>query len=194
MRRSLVAIGAVTAVVAAACGGHRSAAPPPPTVVASTTTTTTPDPTVVPPVITAAYLDAVFARLNHVYGDAVRELVQARSVDPRVQTLLRAIYADPQYQYELNVFQQGLASSLAQLRPNPGDPVFSLVRWRLSDGCIETTVLVNPDAQLIQPVTPVQAFIDLKAGTGSHDPGHLNRTNWSISYERNTPPPGESCA
>ena len=72
-------------LVLAACSGksHDAApttsAPPPPTTAATTQASlpasTTPNPDVIPPVITVAYVNAVFAVLNHINGNAARSLV-----------------------------------------------------------------------------------------------------------------------
>ena len=76
-------VGSVVAILLtlAACSGksHDSAPTTPPPTTAATTqasppTTAGPNPDVIPPVITAAYVNAVFAVLNHVYGDATRTI------------------------------------------------------------------------------------------------------------------------
>ena len=89
-----------------------SAPPPPPstaaTVQATPPTTALPNPDVIPPVITAAYVNAVFAVLNHINGDAVRALVASKRVTPTVTLYLRAMYNDPLYAEELRIAQQSL--------------------------------------------------------------------------------------
>ena len=85
------------ALVLAACSGksHDAApttsAPPPPTTAATTQASppasTAPNPDVIPPVITVAYVNAVFAVLNHLNGDAVSALVASRHVTPTVEAV-----------------------------------------------------------------------------------------------------------
>ena len=86
MRNKLLSFCSLVALlgVLAACSGksHDAApttsAPPPPTTAATTQASlpasTTPNPDVIPPMITVAYVNAVFAVLNHLNGNAVRAL------------------------------------------------------------------------------------------------------------------------
>src|ERR1700757_4349359 len=105
MRRRHLALGLTAALFVAACssGSHQaspSTTPPAPSTSAAGQTTV-PNPDVIPPVITVAYVNAVFKALNHINGDAVRSLVASRQVTPTVETYLRAIYNDPLYTEEL---------------------------------------------------------------------------------------------
>ena len=102
MRRRLLVLGGAVVLAVAACssGSHRSS---PPTTVPVTSTSAVPvaggpNPDVVPPVITVAYVNAVFAALNHINGNAARLLVDDGQFTNNVRSILRAIYNDPLYE------------------------------------------------------------------------------------------------
>ena len=84
-------------------------------------TTTTVDPWAVPAVIDVAYLQRVMDRLDQSLGDALRELVAAKSVDPKVDQILRAIYSDSELPVAERDFQLH-PGDLAKFRTDPGDP------------------------------------------------------------------------
>ncbi len=136
MRRRVFVAGAVVVVALSACSGKgRDAAPtttaPPPTTAATTRasppTTTVPNPDVVPAVITPAYVNAVFAVLNHLNGNVSRALVADGRITPQAMTDLRAIYNDPLYEQELTFARNSLSQSSGNVRKPPGD-VMTTVR------------------------------------------------------------------
>src|SRR5581483_4828845 len=97
MRRRFLALAMVMLAAGACSGsGHHSAGP-------TTTgqTVAAPNPDVIPPVITPAYVNAVFVVLNHINGNAVRSLVAAGKVTDQVTDDLRAIYSPNLYPVEL---------------------------------------------------------------------------------------------
>ena len=132
MRRRVFVAGAVVVVALSACSGKgRDAAPTttaPPATTAATTrasppTTTVPNPDVVPAVITPAYVNAVFAVLNHVYGDATRSLRASHAVTSGVKTDLRVIFNDPLYSAQVQAATLSLSGAIANVRPDVGDGV-----------------------------------------------------------------------
>ena len=110
MRRGYLALFLAVLVSVAACSsnGHSSAPP-------------SPNPNVIPKVITVAYVNAVFAVLNHVNGDATRALIANASVTPEVLRDLRAIYGDSLYPEEVKIAQETITAGLSNFRRPPGD-------------------------------------------------------------------------
>lgn len=130
MRRRLFLVGVVVLLVATACGGHS----PPRNAVSHTPV---PNTRIVPRHITVAYVDAVFVKLNHIYGDAVRAAVKAKAVTPAVRTDLHAIYKNPEYERKVTSFSMNLRIGLNNIRPNPGDQITTVVKLiSASPGCI----------------------------------------------------------
>lgn len=178
----------------AACSGksHDAASttsvpPPTPTTAATvqaTPPTTAPNPDVIPPVITVAYVNAVFAVLNHINGDAVRALVAANQVTSTVRLYLRAVYNDPLYAEEVKIAQQSIDGSLSNVRQPPGDRTTrtnKLIAATKSCVFIETStdlsrVLVHPTAEA------ASEYYTLTAKQPRVDPQHLNPTPWAISF------------
>ena len=171
----MLAAVAILALVPACSSGSRKGSQPPPTAPG-------PNPDVIPAVITPAYVDAVFKVLNHINGNAVRELVASRRLSPSVTSALQAIYADPLYEVELRVFEQGLATGLANVRIHPGDRttrVARLISW--TGTCIFVQTSSNLSAVEVKP-GPLAASEYWKLGlkTASEDPNHLNPTPWVL--------------
>ncbi|MBO0747978.1 MAG: hypothetical protein J2O47_06500, partial [Acidimicrobiaceae bacterium] len=97
-----------------------------PTTVAPTTTA--PDPEVVPAVITPAYVNAVFAVLNHIWDNSLRAELTAANVTPQAIADLRAIFNDPLFDQELKIATQELPSGILNVRHPPGDQVTTVIR------------------------------------------------------------------
>src|SRR5436190_20829628 len=72
----------------------------------ATTTTTTIDVTKVPDHITVEYANAVMKSLDHVLGDAIRDLVENKAPDQHFLDLLNAVYDDPELEHQQSVFGQ----------------------------------------------------------------------------------------
>src|SRR5580704_1973201 len=85
-------ISLALASLAAACGATTTTAQGTATVPPGATTTTS-DNWAVPATIEVAYLQRVMDRLDQSLGDALREMVTAKSVDNRVTRILDALYA-----------------------------------------------------------------------------------------------------
>ncbi len=188
MRRKLVALGGAVVVALAACSGssHQTS----PTTLSPTTDSPPPstaaaiNPDVIPPVITAAYVNAVFVVLNHINGDAVRSLVASKKVTPAVEMYLRAIYNDPLYSQEVKIAQQSIAGDLSNVRRPPGDLVTTVDRLiSTSKTCVFAETQTDFAQVLVDPSAPAASeyFAMTRKQSGS-DPGHLNPTPWSLSF------------
>lgn len=152
------------------------------------------NPDVVPSVITPAYVDAVMKKLDHIYGNAVRLEVATKDIPPQVITDLRAIYLNPQYRRELQIFSSSLVDTLSQLRPKPGDRIFLVHKLLVAKpNCILVQVVANYSAVIIKPESPRTAFVVLTSQDKSTKETKMNPTPWAISYEENIPPSGTTC-
>ncbi|MCU4187529.1 hypothetical protein K6U06_24440 [Acidiferrimicrobium sp. IK] len=210
MRRTfwLAGILILTASAASACGGgtHHSTDPTTtllPTTTSTTpstlppaTTTTVPDPVNIPPTIDAAYVNAVLAQLNHVYGDAQRIEIATKFLPKSIPPLLRAIFGDAQYARELSVFSQALqGNQLDGLSPNAGDRKMTAVALSSnSTSCIQASIVA--DYRSVDPVAPpsVPGYVVLRPKISADDPQGVNRTPWMIFYESNqAPSSGDAC-
>lgn len=179
MRRRILALGAVLACLVAGCSSsHRAAA---------TTTTSTvpgPNPDVVPAVITPAYVNAVLADLNHVYGNATRALVATKAVTPAVREDLRAIFNDPLFAQQLSEATQSLSGPIQNVRSDPGDGTITVRRLIRSSGtCIFVETETNLSTVLVRPSpSPVAEYYELDLKQKGIDPNHLNPTPWAFGY------------
>jgi hypothetical protein len=190
MRRRLLALGGAVMLAVAACssGSHRSS---PPTTVPVTSTSAVPvaggpNPDVVPPVITVAYVNAVFAALNHINGNAARLLVDDGQFTNNVRSILRAIYNDPLYEVEVRVFEQSLTNQLSNVRRPPGDRVTVVMHLlTASPKCI--FVSTHSDLSAVQ-VTPTRAaaseYWELQPKQPGADPTRVNPTPWALSFNQ----------
>lgn len=188
---------ALLAFLLVACSGTTRHAAAPIVSVAPATTTTV-DPTVVPPVITVGYLNAVLAKLDHVYGDAVREFVAKRDVTQAVNIRLRSIYNDPLYQEQLKIFSEALAQPFSNYRMPPGDPHTTVSRILTSStSCVwlETQRDYGAVTVVTEPVAPSQ-YMAISARPSSRATT-LNPTAWiitaNVTYPSMTPPPQDPC-
>lgn len=147
-------------------------------------TTTTTSPYAVPPVITAAYVDSVFAALNHVQGDATRALMSARAVTPGLQVDLRAIFNDPLYAEEVKIYGEELQAGLDHFRQVPGD-IRTTVRdlVHASSTCVFVETVSDADEVNLKPIQPpASEYWMLQPKQPGADPDHLNPTGWSLSF------------
>lgn len=227
MRRSLLALCAAVTILAGACGStHKTSAPPttpvatapipssttrppsttPPssadptttTTVAPTTTTTVPDTSVVPRRITVAYVDAVLAKLNHVYGDAVRSLVANGKITRPVLADIAAIYSGGLNPIEVRIFAGASKPTIDSLKQHPGDRVMHVRRLIAgSPSCIFARVSVDESAVARHPaVEPSHIYEGMKStNVGAHR-NPLNPTPWVFFYDLTTSSkhsPGDPC-
>jgi hypothetical protein len=170
---------AVMAVLAGCSSGRHTAAP-----TTTTAQTASPNPDVVPAVITPAYVDAVFRVLNHVYGNATRELFQSRAVTPIVQTDLRAIFNNPLYGQELQNARDSLGTPPSSLRQPLGDVITTVVKMiSASPECVFVQTSSDFTAVLAKPTTPAAAeYWVLRPKDTAADPNRLNPTAWALTF------------
>jgi hypothetical protein len=187
MRHAFLALGAAAVLSAASCSsGSPRASIPATTVAPLTTTTTAPDPDVIPPVITPAYVNAVFVVLNHLASNASRLLATDRAVTPEVKSDLRAAFNDPVYAQQVQMAQQALLQGVVNnVKLSGGDPVTVVLRlMTATPGCIfaETRTNFSP-IEIHATPTPASEYYELRPKQRGADPMHLNPTPWAISRE-----------
>jgi hypothetical protein len=179
----LLALGGMAMLAVAACSSGTHHASPPTTSLAPSTVAA-PDADIVPPVITVAYVNAVLAVLNHVYGNATRALVASRRMTPDVRADLRSIYNDPAYGQQLSAAQLSLTTVITNVRLHPGDPVI-LVKKLMSAAatCVFFEATTDLSKVLVHP-TPSAAseYFELARKQPGGDPRDLNQTRWAISF------------
>jgi hypothetical protein len=146
--------------------------------------TTTTNPYAVPAVIDAAYVNQVLAGLDAVTGDAVRIVLQTRSIPREVYDRLRAIYSNDRWlQVDIDGLQSDMRRGFDTYRKPPGNQVTTVTQLiTVKHDCIfarvnrdYTAIGVNSSATDIQWValTPLDPNRDI-AG--------YNRTRWSLAY------------
>lgn len=187
MRLRILAVGGTIVLALAGCAsGHAHASP---TTTSPTPTTVAINPDLVPPVITVAYVDAVFNVLNHLYGNATRAELSARAMTSITIEDLRAAYLDPQYAFEIGIFRSALQGALGQLRSHPGDRVFNVSNLLVANQtCIEAQVLSNYAAVDLNSAPPSTGYVELRPKQSNDDPQHRNPSPWAIYYEKTTRP------
>ncbi len=192
MRRIWLGFLAALALAVTACGGgshHSSSAPTTasgtPRLAPTTTHATTtlpPDPAVVPPVITPAYVNAVLAQLNHVYGNAVRTELGTDNVPPVVVAAVRAIFNDPEFSEQLKILTQAIIPLPTNLKQPPGDRSTKVQKLiSNTESCI--FVQTTTDYSAVDVTTVPQTgseFFELAPKAAGHDPQSLNPTPWAI--------------
>lgn len=183
MRRRFLALAAAALVLLAGCSGpNRQASAP--TTPAGGRTARSPNPDVIPAVITPAYVDAVFAVLNHINGNAVRSMLAANAVTPTVQRDLRAVFADPLYVQEIKIANQTLAQGTRNFRRPPGD-IETTVRRVIaaSRSCVFVSAVSNFRAVVTKEGSSAASeYWVLMPKPSGIDPSHLNPTPWALAF------------
>ncbi|HET9071818.1 MAG TPA: hypothetical protein VFN60_07885 [Acidimicrobiales bacterium] len=138
---------------------------------------------VVPPVITVAYVDGVFAKLDAVAGDALRSSKAADRVTQQAVQNLYAVFDESIVGPQLKGLGLTVQSHFANIRPNPGNESTNVVRLlHRSASCIFATVRTNfTQVTDKSPRPPVVQYEGLRRVTA------LNRregdpTPWEIFY------------
>lgn len=183
MRRKLLALGGVAVLALAACstGTHQAA---PATTTPAPPTSAPLDPSVIPPVITVPYVNAVFAVLNHINGDAARSLIASRRLTPTVIADLRAIYGDPLYAVEIRVADEALTTDFANVRMPPGDRRTLVTRViSASARCVFVETRSDLSAVEIVPTrSAASEYWDLRPKQAGSDPRKINPTPWALAF------------
>lgn len=184
MRHRFLAPLAALSMLAAACSGsvrHAAVATTAPAPRAYA-----PNPDVIPPVITPAYVNAVFAVLNHINGNATRLIIAADEVTPRALSELRSIYSPALLAVEIKVFKSGLTDGLPNLRSPVGDRVTTVVSIvSASPQCIfvETSSSLSA-VERVPTASPADEYWELVPKQADQAIGGLNPTPWSLANNR----------
>jgi hypothetical protein len=182
MRRRILALGGAVVLVLAACSGraHDTA---PTTTPPSPSTVAAPNPDVIPPVITVAYVNAVLAVLNHVYGNATRALRVTHSVSTDVKSDLRAIFNDPLYAQQVHAATLSLKGVINNVRADPGDLRTVVIRLITgSPTCIFVETKTNFSAAFIHPTPqPASEYYELAPKQHAENPQGINPTPWAFA-------------
>ena len=212
-RTAISALAATLALVAStACssgGGERGSAGANPTVatdpprtnpsiatVPAPTTTTIPY--AVPAVIDAAYVNRVLAGLDAVTGDAVRLVLQTRTIPRDVYDRLKAIYSDDKWlQIDIDGLQSDMRAGFSTYRPVPGNQVTTVTQLiTVRAQCIFARV--NRDYSAVgNNSTSDTQWVALKPSDPACDVRGYNHTQWSLAYNgytSNRTQPPDPCA
>jgi hypothetical protein len=187
MRRRLLALGGAVVLAVAACSSGSHQAIPPTTSPLPTTSVVPiaggPNPEVIPPVITVAYVNAVLTALNHVYGNATRDLRSTHTVTPTVKLYLRSIFNDPLYNQQVNAASLSLQGVINNVRANPGDLKTTVSRLiTASENCIFVQTKTDFSQAFIHPTPqPASEYYELAPKQSGDDPGNLNPTPWAFA-------------
>lgn len=183
-RRSTVLLGLLALVAAGACAGNAAPASTGATVPKVAPTTIAADPYAVPAKIDEAYLNKVFAALEHVDGDATRLIVAGQTLVPEAAKRLRAIYAEDEFQAQVNLWLDiVIKKDLGRSKPNPGDRRTTVSQvLTATPGCIYAAV--NRDySAIVDDSTPSAEFVGLKPSDPARDSFNLNPTPWMVFFD-----------
>jgi hypothetical protein len=182
MRRTLLALGGAAVLAVSGCA-HRSHAAAPPTTSTPASTSSAPDPYVIPPVITVAYVNAVFKVLNHINGNAARSVVSVGHLTEPAIADLRSIYNDPLYGIELRVFDQSIATHFANVRRPPGDRETEVLKvLAASASCIFVESKSDLSAVQVRPSPGAASeYWQLSPKQSVSDRTNLNPTPWGLT-------------
>jgi hypothetical protein len=178
-----VALGGLLMLLVAACSSSSHAADPPP----ASTPSSTAAPAgsyAIPRVITVAYVNSVLKALNHVNGNAARELARTHEINSVVKSELRAIFNDPAYELQLEGAEQSLRQGvISNVRPAGGDVHTSvLALLTATKRCIFFQSTSDSSGLFSHPTaSPASAYIELLPKQPGHDPEHLDSTPWAFS-------------
>jgi hypothetical protein len=183
-----VTVVLVSALAAACSGGGDTSRSASPTVREEPSTTTAPVVPVdlVPAVIDVAYIQRVIDALDHVEGDAVRELVRAGVPNRAFYERLRAVYLDPEFQRVQTSIGASAANGLQGVAEHPSDPVTRISRLiTASAECIFVGVDRNFGPMFKEPPTAEErhTFLALGRTKSALDPAHHNPTAWMIGFD-----------
>jgi hypothetical protein len=176
-------VGLLTLAGVGACGGNDTPTSAGATVPKATSTTSA-APYAVPATIDAAYLNKVFAALEHVIGDAGRAIVAEKALVPDAAKRLRAVYGEEEFQAQVNLWLDLLSKGATGFKPVPGDRV-TAVRSVLSarPDCVYLGVTRDYSQIVAVPGSPTNEYISLRPADHSRDQFELNPTPWMLTFE-----------
>jgi len=142
-------------------------------------------------VITVTYVNAVFKVLNHINGNAARNLVSTGQLTAPAIADLRAIYNDPLYSVEVRVFDQSISTHFANVRRPPGDrETVVLNLLTASASCIFVESMSDLSAVQVRPAPGAASeYWQLSPKQLGSDPTHLNPTPWALTLNEAFPIP-----
>lgn len=160
-------------------------------------TPTTADPWAVPAVIDTAYLQRVMDRLDRSLGDAFREMVTAKAVDPKVDQILSALYAGDELTRTEQAFRTA-ATHLDKYRTVPGNPS-TTIQTLLSNNhrCIYFKASRSLAAAFVNtpPARDSIAYVAIQS-VPTASTGTTNPTHWVLILDALSPTgtiPGDPC-
>jgi hypothetical protein len=165
-----------------ACDGNDTETPAGATVPKATSSTTPENQYAVPAAIDAAYLNKVFAALEHVDGDATRLIVAGKNLVPEAAKRLRAIYAEEEFNAQVNLWLDIIIEKrLDRLKPSPGDrsSVTTKVHTAAPE-CVFVAVMRDYSPVAIAAGPPDLEYVTLRPVDPQRDPFDLNPTPWMI--------------
>jgi hypothetical protein len=181
MKLIYLVVGGLLIAMISACSSPSHAADPPPAPAPSTVPA---NPYAVPQVITVAYVNSVLKALNHVYGNAERQLAATHEVNPDVADDLRSIFNDPAYEGQIQASELSLQRGIiANVRPNGGDAATVVDRLvTATPTCIFIQTSTDPSALFLHPVAePASEYFELAPKQPDADPQKLNPTPWAYA-------------
>jgi hypothetical protein len=154
------------------------------------TSLSTSSPTV-PATITPAYVNMVFATLNHVYGNATRLMISTTNLPPAAVADIRSIFADPEFNTELKIFSLELDQGFAGVKMPPGDRVTKVVKILSSSPTCVYTETSTSFAAVVDNPSPEggSEYTGIETKLAVNDPEHLNSTSWAIFFNESFPTP-----
>jgi hypothetical protein len=188
-------IGLVLATLTPACssstrGGGTATVPQTPS---------TADTWAVPAVIDTPYLQRVMNRLDQSLGDAFREMVAAKAVDPKVEQILSALYAGGELARTEQAFRTA-SSHLSQYRSSPGDPTTTVdeiltrttrCAYFSARRSFANTVTFAP------PENGTRSYVALVTSGARSSSAAINPTGWMLALDAVSPTgatPKDPCA
>jgi len=194
---AVMAAAVVVGMVLGACGASSPRATTSATVPATVASTAAADPYAVPATIDAAYLNRVFAALEHIDGDATRLIVANGKLFPAATDKLAAIYASDEFTAQTNVWLDLIDRGIAGFKRPPGDLITTVVRvLSVKASCLFVEVHRDYNAIRTEPEALSTEFISLEPRTSSAGPEAMNPTPWLISgegYNKDGSTPADPC-
>lgn len=180
-----ILFGLLALVAAGSCGGDKAPAATGATVRKAAPTTVPADPYAVPATIDKAYLDRVFAALERVDGDATRIIVAKGTMVPDASARLRAIYAEDEFQAQVNLWLDiVIQKQLDRFKNPPGDRLSRVDRVLTGRrDCVFVGVLRDYSAITSTTSPPAVEYVTLRPADAARDQANLNPTPWMISSE-----------
>lgn len=196
VRRVLIVATLVASLSMGACGGEDGPLVPAATLPQGTTTTNS---YAVPAVIDEAYVNRVLAGLDQVVGDAVRLLVQTKTLDEGVFSRLKAVSSGDVLQLKLDGLQRDLLIGMSRYQPNPGNKVTLVQRLlSVSPSCLFAEVTKDFSAVNISGDSNLSTqWVGLVPSPAGTDFENYNPTRWIYIYDGLTgdrSQPSDPCA